>query len=102
MANMKFNKKPKKKELTCMSESDTPEYPWGLSIRLEKEQLEKLSFNPGSVGDKVIFVATAEVTSISKQDYKEGSEYDVSLQIQDMEVKQDSENNTADTLYSQE
>lgn len=81
--------KPKKGNMKGMAMPVMAEesyYPWGLQIRLEKEELEKLGLKASSfdVGQTVNITASAKVTSISSREAvreKEGSQV-VELQIE--------------------
>jgi len=78
---------------------DPPEYPWGLSINLDKEQLEKLSFAPTSVGGEVMITAKASVQSISQHKNEKGDDGHVSLQITDMAIDDSSSDDAAEVLF---
>lgn len=61
----------------------TPKYPYGLSISLCEKELEKLGIdeNDLEVGDMLHLHALAKITSVSSQEYEEGSHCRVELQI---------------------
>lgn len=67
---------------------DASPYPWGLSIRLESEELSKLGITdlPG-VGDEYHFVVVATVTSVNQSArVSQDDEQCVGLQITEMAV----------------
>lgn len=57
-----------------------PRYPWGLCIRLDEKQLEKLKID-GAVGDTIHLFALAKVTSLSANE-REGGETSESMELQ--------------------
>lgn len=63
---------------------DEPLYPWGLSINLDEDSLEKLDLELPKVGKKFTLVAAVEVTSVSSNASKGGESQSVGLQITDM------------------
>lgn len=95
MTDMK-RPKPKKsdmeaKAMPAMAEGDR--YPWGLQIRLEKDDLEKLGVSAADfkIGQTVAIQASAKVTSINSRE-STGSEkryQEVGIQIEklDLELK---------------
>ena len=47
-------------------EKDAPRYPWGLSLNLDDDTLDKLKLSPlPKVGEKRLLIAQVEVTSVS-------------------------------------
>lgn len=62
---------------------DAPKYPYGLSISLCERELEKLGVdeNDLEVGDMLHLHALAKITSVSSQEYENGSHCRVELQI---------------------
>lgn len=77
---------PKKRESNAPSvlpaESSQPIYPWGLSISLQDEQLEKLDLEADcEVGDLIDLRARARVTSVSQNETTNGKCCRVELQI---------------------
>lgn len=85
MAYTKAELKEERKEMTMASASP---YPWGLCIRLEKDELDKLGIKtlPG-VGDEMHLLCIAKVTGVN-QSAREGQdeESSVALQITMMQV----------------
>ena len=65
-----------------------PDYPYGLRICLTHKELEKLGLEADcAIGDSVDLRALAEVTSVSKNDYGDGPECRVELQIKKLAVE---------------
>lgn len=101
MMNMKMSPK-EAKELTNPTPADAPQYPYGLSISLDEEAMQKLGITAlPKVGESMQLVARVEVCSTSQYSTQGGEqESNLSLQITDMELapeqqKQDS----ASVLY---
>ena len=90
LESMKMSKREaKKNSVDCVpSEDSGPEYPWGLSITLEGEQLDKLgmSIENLSVGDKVDINAVARINSLNMREDMDDDYESVGLQIIKMEV----------------
>lgn len=59
------------------------DYPYGLSICLENQELEKLGLDPEEceVGDMLHIHGLAKVTSVSKNDRGDGGSYRVELTL---------------------
>jgi hypothetical protein len=63
-----------------------PDYPYGLTLRLDKEQIKKLGLSY-DVGDECQIVAIAKVTSKSKHEHKDGDGSEsIELQLTKMGV----------------
>lgn len=73
-------------------------YPYGLCIRLNQEDLDKLNLDDDvESGDMVHLHALAKVTCVSKRDTTTGKTIDVELQITHLSVEdEDGENEEAD------
>lgn len=87
MAYTKAELKEEKAEMCC-PDGQPALYPWGLCIRLEQAELDKLGVTQlPNVGDEFHFLAVAKVTSVN-QSAREGQddETGVGLQITMMEV----------------
>ena len=83
---MKLPKKSKEEMKACCEPycEDKEKYPWGLQLRFEKEQVEKLpSLKDYKVGEKVKITAEATITEISiRETIKDDENYRVELQIE--------------------
>lgn len=67
--------------------TDRPAYPWGLSVNLDDDCLEKLGIDIADlkVGGKMSLIAQVEVTSLSSNQSKgSAASQSVGLQITDM------------------
>lgn len=88
LVSMKKSKAEVKKDSKPMA-MDNEQYPWGLQINLDSDDLKKLGIDklPG-VGDSMSFDIKCKVRSVSASEY-EGSDknQNVSMQITDMCVE---------------
>ena len=86
LKSMKLTKKEKKQEETISTRKE--DFPFGLSIHLDDESLEKLGINANSmpsVGTKMMLLARVEVRSMSiHEDDGDDVRRSISLQITDM------------------
>lgn len=77
-------------ESACGPEAEKPQYPWGLEVRLEKDELAKLGINEANlpqVGASMKMAAYARVTQVRVEQMQGGdNEVCVSLQIEQMEL----------------
>ena len=83
---MKLDKEDKKtmEAECCISEQD---YPYGLSINLEEQSIQKLGINAlPEIGQKFLLKSIVEVTSISDNKNKDSRNRCIRLQITDMEL----------------
>lgn len=70
-----------------MEGEDGPKYPWGLSICLATESLNKLGMSPLPVGTEVMIMAKAVVTGTSSRERVKGDrQEDMDIQIQSLEL----------------
>lgn len=67
----------------CVSVGTQEKYPWGLQIRFEKEQVEKIpSLTLYKVGDKVIIQAEATVSEVRMNETQSnGLSHTIEMQI---------------------
>lgn len=87
LVDMKYTKAEAKEEAAEYAVgSNAPEYPWGLQIRLEDEELKKLGVSSlPDVGEEMTLTVTVKVTSVSENQYASGkTDRCVSLQITEM------------------
>jgi hypothetical protein len=90
MVSMELKKKSKE-ELKGLAEpvaSEQSKFPYGLRLRFEKEQIDKIPFlETSNVGDKVVITAEAVVETKEKNDRLDGESYiSVCIQITDIAV----------------
>jgi hypothetical protein len=85
---MRSEKEMKESCEPCCIGSSQPRYPYGLQLRFEKEQIDKIpSLMEYKIGDKVIITAEAEVTEVRKIERqtsgvkKNQDDYTVEMQV---------------------
>lgn len=78
-----------------------PDYPYGLSICLGADEMEKLGIKDlPAIGDQMSLTATVKVTSVSSYDSEGGgSSKSVSLQITEMALDDGKAPSAAEKLY---
>lgn len=79
---------------------EEPDYPWGLRVRLNDEELDKLGMaDLPAVGAEMQLMAKVSVVSVAQHedDSKDGKHRDVELQITDMGL--DVGENRASIMY---
>ena len=89
LVDMKYSKAEMKEEAKEVGPSGQPaQYPWGLCISLEKDELDKLGIKDlPDVGGEVHFMAVAKVTSVNQSaSVTQGEDTRVGLQIIMMQV----------------
>lgn len=90
LTNMKLTSKEKKSYSTVSSglADKGPDYPWGLTINLEKEAINKLGIDIRNmkVGAEVSLMAKAKITSVSERKDNEGESQSLSIQITDISL----------------
>jgi hypothetical protein len=85
MADMKMTKSEKKD--TIPSVADTPNYPYGLCLRLDNASLEKLGITTlPKVGAKVMVTGMGVITSVSSHESKSNDSRNVEIQLQELAV----------------
>lgn len=84
-----------------MSEKDRPRYPWGLTLTLDTDSLDKLGIDDlPEVGESYMLVAKCDVTSCSSNMSEGGSSRSISLQLTDLALADgDDTKGKAGTLY---
>lgn len=105
LVSMKISAAEAKKmmEPSSLAEGDRPRYPWGLSITLDKDALDKLGIDDElpSVGESYVLIAEVDVVSVSSNQSEGGGNRSVGLQITSM-CLEDADTDTskaASTLY---
>jgi hypothetical protein len=88
MAMINMKSKPETEEMPGQIEGDEPQYPYGLCLHLEKDQLEALGITAlPTVGSKMTINASVYVKSVSAYNTQSGEQdMSMSLQITDMEI----------------
>jgi hypothetical protein len=104
LVSMKIDPKEREKKYAESAIVDRPAYPYGLSIHLDDDALEKLGLSKlPEVGTELALVAVVDVTSVSENDSGAGAVRSASLQITSMclEAKKAAKS-TVEKLYSKE
>lgn len=79
--------------------AEGPIYPWGLCLRLCKEEIEKLKLSGASVGDTIHVFALGKVTSMSKSAGENHESESIEIQLTDMAAEnEDAENEAEDPV----
>lgn len=82
---------------------EEPRYPWGLEIRLESDELEKLGLSPENlptIGQTIPLSAIARVTAIRLERMQgEDSEACLTLQIEQLELNTGPGPSLAERMY---
>lgn len=103
LTDMKRSKKEKGDdcpEVSCDSQED---YPYGLRIHLEDDEISKLNIPMPEIGSTMVLVANIKVTSVSERADEDGENRSVGLQITEMELAPYEKNETdhVKKLYSE-
>jgi hypothetical protein len=70
---------------TMCEGGNEPEYPWGLCLNLEEQQLVALGIKTlPKVGATITIQAKGNVTSVSENETQDGTRRSVSIQITDL------------------
>ena len=79
--------KKKRKQVETVNPSNE-EYPWGLGINLEIEEIKKLGMDIEnlSVGDTVNLTAIAKINNISQSDSSDGETQSIGMRLMKMRV----------------
>lgn len=90
LKDMALSKAEAKETLTeyCTPDAgEAPKYPWGLSLDLNNQVLEKLGITSlPTVGSEMTLTATVKVTRISAYEEQDGAEQCLGLQITAMDL----------------
>ena len=103
LTNMKLGKKEVEK-MTEPSKMDAPAYPYGLTLRLDNEAIEKLGMDIPKTGKECYIYAKAKVISTHISDSAGGEKNSsVELQITDMAIEpvENEKKDTAKKLYGE-
>ncbi len=84
MVGMKMSARAKA-EMAEPTPTDPPRYPWGLSLTLDEDSLDKLGMSAlPEVGETRHLMAAVTVTSCSSNESESGKHRSVTLQITEM------------------
>jgi hypothetical protein len=87
MADLKMTKAEKKETMPSAVAADSPQYPYGLTLRLDSSSLDKLGISKlPKVGAKVMVHAIGVITSVSQHESKNNDSRNVEIQLQEMGV----------------
>lgn len=85
MADMKMSKAQQKE--TMPQAADSPQYPYGLQIRLDNASLDKLGMTKlPKVGTKVMVHGMGVITSVSQHESKNNDSRNVEIQLHELAV----------------
>lgn len=86
LVNLKMTASEQKKQMAPIAtQSDGDRYPYGLSIALDSDTIDKLDVDDDlTAGDTVVLLGKATVRSVSTSDSESGKSRTVSLQITDL------------------
>lgn len=102
LVSMKSTDEEEKKDdaAECCGDFKEPDYPWGLRIRLEDEQLEALGIaSMPPVGAPMEVQALAKVISVSEEQVEGKPKHCLELQITDLGCTPPERRSMADRLY---
>jgi hypothetical protein len=101
LVSMKLDAKAREEKYAETVAVDRPAYPWGLSLTLDEDALEKLDVGElPEVGKTMLVLARVDVTSVSSHESEHGKNRSVSLQITEMCLEADpGKGGAADKLY---
>lgn len=80
LVSMKLSKAEAKADMGLPKPAEGPRYPYGLELRLDGDQLDKLAFEP-EVGTEVTIAAKGIVTAY-RESQRQGRDPDCSAEIQ--------------------
>ena len=90
MPSMKLTpaeRKENRTELAIDSPADEEQFPFGLTVNLEDESMDKLGTDLLEVGDEVLFTAVSKVTHVHESASAPGDKHkSMTLQTTDMEI----------------
>ena len=92
-----------KKEGSDIVSASQEDYPYGLRIHLEDDEISKLNIPMPKIGATMVLVANIKVTSVSERADEDGENRSVGLQITEMELAPYEKNDTdhVKKLYSE-
>ena len=87
LTDMRRSKKERKRLHEDAHTADEPAIPYGLSITLDDESLDKLGFKElPNVGDRMVVAAIGVVNRVSQHDSKRNKNRDVSIDLEKLDV----------------
>lgn len=100
LTSMELSKKDKKENMPkpC-GEYEGPNFPYGLTIRLDNTSLEKLGIDSlPKVGAKMTVSAIGVITSVSSHESKNRDDRNVEIQIQQLGIENDDESDELSSI----
>jgi len=106
LTNMKLTTAEQKAMMSpSLAVGDRPRYPWGLSITLDTDTLDKLGLKKlPEVGAEFYLCASADVVSLSSNESEGGKNRSLSLQITALSLELEDDTDAAgaaDKLYGE-
>ena len=87
LTSMKRTTAEKKEGSEVMCDSPSQEdFPYGLRIHLEDDEISKLNIPMPKIGETMVLVANLKVTSVNERADEDGENRRVGLQITEMEL----------------
>lgn len=101
LVNLKMSESERDRNAPTAAGGSDREYPYGLSLNLENESLEKLGISTlPKVGETMTIIAKVKVTSVSMHEGENRTKAkSVTLQITDAAVKRDAPPDAAEVIY---
>ncbi len=96
LTSMKLSKQDSDSEIEVAV--NQPDYPYGLSISLHEDQIDKLGLDLPNVGDEMMLEAVVVVRSVSQHKSEDHEGKGLELQITDMSLGK-KQKSLADALY---
>ena len=104
LTSMKRTKAEKKEgtDMAC-SPGDQEDFPYGLRIHLEDDEISKLNIPMPEIGSIMVLIANVKVTSVSERADEDGENRSVGIQITEMDLApyEKSETDHVKKLYSE-
>lgn len=86
MISTAYTPEEAKEETYEAEENEAPKYPWGLTLCLNDDMLEKLGIDKMEVGTMVTVMARAKVTGYSERELQDETEKYLDLQLTDLGI----------------
>lgn len=103
LVSMKMTKAEREEKYSGKAiDADAPSYPYGLTVRLDNDALDRLKLKKlPEVGKSYMLIARCDVTSVSSNESEHGKNENLELQITDLALDLDKGDNAdaADKLY---
>ena len=89
LIDMKLSKadKAEEKKKYSVGQDSMPDYPYGLSLTIDKDELDKLGMTEYEVGDELNISAVGKVTMVRNSADEKSEESSITIQITKLELK---------------